>query len=116
MSNSPTSTDVEMTNVEDGAVHQITDTTNHPNGLSEKHSHVIPNGHVTNGESSPNGTAPLPSIEKDAESSSSPQTADGKMNSPKAEVRVKIASSPIGSRPDGRSKHTSQHPPAHVAP
>jgi hypothetical protein len=115
MSDSPTSPEVEMTNVEDGAVHQ--NTTNHPNELSEKDRHVIINGHVTNGEShSPNGTAPLPSIEKDAESSSSPQTADGQMNSPKAEVRVKIASSPIGSRRDGHLKHTSQQPPAHLTP
>jgi hypothetical protein len=106
-----------MTNVEDGAVHQNTETTNQPNGLSEKLHHVTSNGHVTNGASShsPNGTAPLPSIEKDAESSSSPQTANGQVNSPKAEVRVKIASSPIGSRRDGHhSKHTSQQPPAPV--
>jgi hypothetical protein len=112
------STEVEMTNVEDGpgAVHE--NTTNHPNELSEKDRHVIQNGHVSNGElsQSPNGTAPLPSIEKDAESSSSPQTADGRVNSPKAEVRVKIASSPIGSRRDGHSKHSSQQPPAHVTP
>jgi hypothetical protein len=114
MSDSSPSTEVEMTNAEDGAVHQ--NTTNHPNEPSEKEYHVTTNGHVTNGElsHSPNGTAPLPSIEKDAESSSSPQTTDGQMNSPKVEVRVKIASSPIGSRRDGHSKHPSQQAPAHV--